>query len=390
MLAAYALLTGAFLSACIIWAVLFVRSSRQRYATLINPQVPEIAVALLDSLETPAYIIDSAMRPVYSNAAAAADLRRQTEFLKNTQFLRAMRDVMQNAKPYLWVPETDSAHSSYRVRALRLTPGFVAVLVTDLSAEKRLTAIRRDFIANVSHELKTPAAAMSLLAEAIITAKNEPEIVAQFAQDILTEAERLGALTRDIINLSQAQAELLPQELTQLSIWELIAAEVTAHTNYAAQHKIELVLTEPSPKQLQATVLGQHTLLSRAVANLLTNAINYSPAGSSVGIGLEINKNKAEITVTDNGPGIAPELQERIFERFFRADTARTRSTGGTGLGLAIVRHTMRSHGGKVTLWSQPGQGSTFTLQLPLIADNPKAVKNKHKKPKRKVKLRER
>ncbi len=241
--------------------------------------------------------------------------------------------------------------------------------------------MRRDFIANVSHELKTPIAAISLLSEAVLEAADEPEIVRSFAKKLRKESRRLGDLSRDIIQLSEAQTSLQPEDREPVSLAAIVRAEVEAHQEFAAQQGIEIVLTDPEALAEDPVTLGRPTSIGTVIANLLTNAIRHSPEGASVGIGMEIEGSDCRITVTDQGEGIAAEHLPRIFERFYRVDTARSRDGGGTGLGLSIARHTMRAHGGDISVWSQPGVGSSFTLTFPVV-DKPQLVKTR-KRPKR-------
>jgi two-component system sensor histidine kinase SenX3 len=264
-------------------------------------------------------------------------------------------------------PQTIVAH----VRSLG--DGFVVVDATDTSAAVRLEAVRRDFVANVGHELKTPVGALAVLAEAVLDA-DDPDEVAHFATRILNESHRLGALVTELIALSRLQgAEKLP-ELVTVDVDEVLAealkrvrvpAEATASASGgddAGDDPRERFLLD-APSGLE--VAGDRTLLVTALANLLENALAYSPHGTPVSVRRRRQGDRIEISVTDRGIGIAPEHQQRVFERFFRVDPARSRATGGTGLGLAIVKHVAANHGGEVRLWSQVGVGSTFTLRVP-------------------------
>ena len=252
-----------------------------------------------------------------------------------------------------------------------LGDGFVVVEASDTSAAVRLEAVRRDFVANVGHELKTPVGAMGVLAEAVLDA-DDPEEVTRFATKILHESRRMGALVTELIELSRLQgAEPLP-ELDPVDVDDVISRAVARVRVSAETAGTDLTLDAPSGLE----VAGKSTLLVTALANLLENAVAYSPSGSSVSVrrrrvrGAD-GTDGVEISVTDRGIGIAPEHQERVFERFFRVDPARSRATGGTGLGLAIVKHVAANHGGDVRVWSEPGVGSTFTLRLPAPAGEP-------------------
>jgi two-component system, OmpR family, sensor histidine kinase SenX3 len=247
---------------------------------------------------------------------------------------------------------------------------FTVIDASDESDAVRLEATRRDFVANVSHELKTPVGAMALLAEAVLDAADDPREVRRFGTKILNEANRLGTLVTELIALSRLQgAERLP-ELGTVEV-DTVVAEALDRCRLAAESaSIRITVDPPSGLLLN----GDATLLVTALSNLLDNAVSYSPAGSPVSVSRRLVDGLVEIAVTDRGLGIAPEQQERVFERFFRIDQARSRSTGGTGLGLAIVKHVAANHGGDVQLWSQPGIGSTFTLRIPAHPDSPQQV----------------
>ena len=244
---------------------------------------------------------------------------------------------------------------------------FIVIDASDESDAVRLDATRRDFVANVSHELKTPVGAMALLAEAVLDAADDPLEVRRFGTKILNEATRLGALVTELIALSRLEgAERLPQ-LATVEVDEVVR-EALARCRLAAESaEIRITVDPPSGLLLK----GDTTLLVTALSNLLDNAVSYSQPGSPVSVSRRLADGFVEIAVTDRGLGIAPEQQERVFERFFRIDQARSRATGGTGLGLAIVKHVAANHGGDVQLWSKPGTGSTFTLRIPAHTDSP-------------------
>ena len=246
-----------------------------------------------------------------------------------------------------------------------LTDQFTVVDAADESDAVRLEATRRDFVANVSHELKTPVGALALLAEAVQDAAGDPAEVRRFSAKIVREATRLGTLVTELIALSRLQgAERLP-ELAPLEVDEVVAAALGRSALVAESAGVEITTDEPTG----LVVNGDRTLLVTALSNLIDNAIAYSPQGSPVSVSRRRADGYVEIAVTDRGIGIAEELQHRVFERFFRVDPARSRATGGTGLGLAIVKHVAANHGGEVRLWSKPGTGSTFTIRLPIDAD---------------------
>ncbi|GLZ30726.1 two-component sensor histidine kinase [Lentzea sp. NBRC 105346] len=245
-----------------------------------------------------------------------------------------------------------------------LVEGFTVVDASDESEAVRLEQTRRDFVANVSHELKTPVGALALLAEAVLDASDDQEEVRRFSAKIMQEATRLGTLVTELIALSRLQgAEKLP-ELTDVEV-DVVISEALSRSKLAAESvNIDIATDEPSG----LLVPGDRTLLVTALSNLLDNAVSYSPPGSPVSVSRRLVDGHVEIAVTDRGIGIAEDQQTRVFERFYRVDKARSRATGGTGLGLAIVKHVAANHGGEVKLWSLPGTGSTFTLRLPAAA----------------------
>jgi two-component system sensor histidine kinase SenX3 len=247
---------------------------------------------------------------------------------------------------------------------------FTVIDASDESDAVRLEATRRDFVANVSHELKTPVGAMALLAEAVLDAADDPHEVRRFGTKILNEANRLGTLVTELIALSRLQgAERLP-ELATVEVDKVVNQALGRCRLAAEAANIRITVDPPSGLLLN----GDATLLVTALSNLLDNAVSYSTPGSPVSVSRRLEHGFVEIAVTDRGLGIASEHQERVFERFFRIDQARSRSTGGTGLGLAIVKHVAANHGGDVQLWSKPGTGSTFTLRIPAHPDSPQQV----------------
>ena len=238
---------------------------------------------------------------------------------------------------------------------------FAVIYVTDDSEVARMEATRRDFVANVSHELKTPVGAMGVLSEALLESADDPDTVRRFAEKMHVESQRLANMVTELIELSRLQgAEPLP-ELEAVDV-DTVVAEALSRAKVAADNADIAVATD-RPSGFR--VLGDQGLLVTALANLVSNAIAYSPQGSPVSISRRRRGGNIEIAVTDRGIGIAREHQERVFERFFRVDKARSRATGGTGLGLAIVKHVAANHNGSIRLWSQPGTGSTFTLSIP-------------------------
>ena len=253
-----------------------------------------------------------------------------------------------------------------QVRVAQVSGRHLVVLAEDMTQARRLEAVRRDFVVNVSHELKTPVGALSLLAETVQDAADDPAAVRKFAGRMQSEAARLAALVQEIIELSRLQTAGALEETQLIDIDTVLAEAADRAQTTAAARKVTIELGG----DCGAKVFGDRNLLVTAVRNLLDNAVAYSPEATHVGVGVKVAGPIVEIAVVDSGIGIPAAEQERIFERFYRVDQARSRETGGTGLGLSIVKHVAADHGGEVTVWSQPGRGSTFTLRLPK-ADEP-------------------
>jgi two-component system sensor histidine kinase SenX3 len=254
---------------------------------------------------------------------------------------------------------------SVLARLAPLGSSMVLVLVEDRTEAVRIDAVRRDFVANVSHELKTPVGALALLAEALVNAADDPETVRRFAGQMQREAGRLSRLVQDVIDLSRLQGDDPLGAPTNVAVDAVITEAVDRSALTAQSRGIALATATPSG----LCVRGDAQQLVMALSNLVENAVRYSPDSSRVALSarsvLVPGGEIVEISVTDEGPGIPEEERSRIFERFYRIDAARSRDTGGTGLGLAIVKHVAASHGGEVTVWSAEGAGSTFTLRLP-------------------------
>lgn len=262
-----------------------------------------------------------------------------------------------------------AAPHQFAVRAVPLSDERVLLLADDRTQALRIDETRRDFVANISHELKTPVGAISLLAEAVEAAADEPEAVRGFAVRLSHQAARLSELVSQVIALSRLQSSepLLAAERVPLDA--VVAAAVERCRPLAEGKQVTVTVNAAA----HPATWGDADQLETAVTNLVQNAIAYSDAGARVVVSLRAvadpDDPRVEIAVSDNGIGIAEENQQRVFERFFRVDYGRSRAHGGTGLGLALVKHIAESHGGSVTLWSQPGHGSTFTIRLPQVGE---------------------
>jgi two-component system sensor histidine kinase SenX3 len=251
-----------------------------------------------------------------------------------------------------------------QVRVAPLGEDYILLLADDRTEIARTEAVRNDFVANVSHELKTPVGAISLLAEALESFPDDEATVRRFASRMITESARLAALVQDIIELSRLQSKDVAQAGADVDM-NAVIAEAVDRTRLAAQSKNIAIVVGPA---VPARVHGDAAQLVTALRNLIDNAVRYSPENTQVGIGLSVRDGVVSVSVSDQGDGMSPADQERVFERFYRVDAARSRHTGGTGLGLSIVKHVVGNHGGEVTLWSAPRTGSTFTVRLPELS----------------------
>ena len=252
------------------------------------------------------------------------------------------------------------------IRVAPMPEGLVLVLADDLTSARRVEATRRDFVANVSHELKTPIGAISLLAEAVEEAADDPVAVRRFAARMGIESARLADLVVQIIDLSRLQADDLMSQAESIEVDDVLIEAVDRCRVDAERHQVAITIAGESGLH----VMGNHLQLSTAVGNLVENALVYSDPGARVVVAarrqVRTDDDYVDITVSDNGVGIPADQLERIFERFYRVDYARSRANGGSGLGLAIVKHIAAAHNGDVLVWSQPGRGSTFTMRLPI------------------------
>lgn len=382
---------GILIGVGVTGAITLARAIGRRQAEEMRPEIPKVAISILNEVDTFAVILDASLSPVFINAAAKDEQRAIGAELTDPGFLRRARQVMLTGASDTQMPDAEDRRNSLRLHIFRVQKQFLVVLADDLGEEQRVNAMRRDFIANVSHELKTPIAAIGLLAEAVREASDDPLMVRDFSKTMMKEAKRLGNLSRDIIKLSEAQSSLDADAREAVDLRSVVHSEVEAHRTLAAQRGIDLVVTDPAERDQPAVILGRASALGTALANLISNAIRHSTQGSHVGIGMEFDRETLVVTVTDQGEGIESEHLPRLFERFYRIDASRTRDPssneedGGTGLGLSIARHTMRAHGGDIEVWSQPGVGSSFSLIFPLSdvsSQGKKKSKNEKKKKK--------
>jgi two-component system sensor histidine kinase SenX3 len=349
-------------------AVLAVTASHARRASenVSETAIGDGAAEVLSVVGRAYVVVDSTNGVVKANPSAYAyglikghslvhsELKTMTE--------RVRRDgVIEEAQFELPRTPLSGSNIVVHVRAAAVGEEFILLLADDRTELTRTEAVRNDFVANVSHELKTPVGAISLLSEAIDDAAEDEEAVRRFAQRLHKESKRLAALVQDIIELSRLQGTNVTVKGGPVSVDTVITEAVDRNKISADAKNISIVVGRASG----AMVHGDADQITMGLRNLIDNAIRYSPEGTKVGVGSRVADGVVAISVTDQGPGISPEDQERVFERFYRVDSARSRQTGGTGLGLSIVKHVFTNHGGEVTVWSQPGQGSTFTVRMP-------------------------
>lgn len=336
-----------------------------------NPRtLPEMLLETLTLLDGDSLILAPGEIPIFSTPGIESlgilkDGRIQSSELLAT--IRVVRRTHIQQVGRIDIPRGPIGEGKHEltVKVLPLTrDDLVLVFVSDESEAQRVHDIRRDFVANISHELKTPIGALSLLSEAVLGAKDDPESVVKFATRMQSEAKRLTDLVQEIIHLSRVQ-DSDPLQLAQEVDVEYLIREAMDQCQIGAENRnITITYAESS----SAIVLGDRDQLIMALHNLIENAINYSPENTKVSISTTRENGVIDIAITDQGIGISESEQDRIFERFYRVDPARSRQTGGTGLGLSIVKHVASKHGGEVKIWSVQNVGSTFSLRLPLYS----------------------
>jgi two-component system sensor histidine kinase SenX3 len=342
-------------------------SMRPDATAVLSPGVDTV----LSVLRSSAVVLDEGDIVVKASSAAYALGLVRGGRLAVDQMLQIARETRRDGEirqVELELPRRGPGRGEGLAVSARVAPlgsRLLLLLVEDLTEARKIEAVRRDFVANVSHELKTPVGALSLLSEAVMDASDDPEAVIRFAGRMQIEATRLTSLVQEIIDLSRVQNDDPLDDAESVAVDELVTEAVDRCRHQATAKQITMA-TGGAP---DLRIWGNRGQLVAALGNLVENAVNYSPARTRVGIaGRRIaapGGDMIEISVTDQGIGISEKDRDRIFERFYRVDPARSRQTGGTGLGLSIVKHVAASHGGEATVWSAEGQGSTFTLRLP-------------------------
>ena len=331
------------------------------------PGVAEETLRVLDLLTDAWLLVDRSDRVIArSRAADALGLVKDVD-VRHSQ----LRDLVREARRRSSTVETtlalargpiDAARVDLRIKIGVLSDELILVLVEDETQARRIEETRRDFVVNVSHELKTPVGGLRLLAEAVEDASDDPEAVARFAGRMKTETVRLASLVQEIVDLSRLQGSNTLATATPVDLDGCALRALDELRLIAEDRQIELQLASDDKPHI---IMGDGNLLTTAIRNLVSNALNYSEANTRITVGLTRVDDDVLVEVADEGIGISPENLQRIFERFYRVDPARSRRTGGTGLGLAIVKHVCANHGGEVRVWSEPGVGSTFVLQFP-------------------------
>ena len=353
---------GATAGALVTWMWRY-SERRETEVPEIEHTVPDGAEAVLSVLSSSAVIVDTDDTVLQASAPAVAMGLLREERLPN-ELMTLVRQVRRDGQVREAEVQLDHRHGNVthvHARVAPLSSRLVVVLADDRTHAERVEAIRRDFVANVSHELKTPIGALNLLAEAVAEAKDDPDSVVRFSSRMQAESIRLTRLVQQIIDLSRLQNDAVSEEATAVKVDELVA-EASEHSATEAERMDIEIATSVEPGLL---VHGDRGQLHAAVSNLVENAVAYSPQEARVVVTAELAGDEVRISVADQGIGIPGDEIDRIFERFYRVDPARARTTGGTGLGLSIVKHVAASHGGSVDVWSEPGAGSTFTLVLP-------------------------
>ncbi|MCS6588689.1 sensor histidine kinase [Curtobacterium flaccumfaciens] len=358
------LLGGVFGAGVVVLIITAERTARA--ADVAERTLPDGVAAVIATMHNPAVVIDPSNTVVAASPQALTAglvVRRRLVHHELLELIDRVRKSGEMGSEDLELPRGRHGEliGYLSFRAAQLGNRYVLLTADDLTESRRIDEVRRDFVANISHELKTPIGAIGLLSETLVLAADDPVHVKKFAAQLITESERLGALTKDIIELSRLQSVDALENSEETGIDKIVQAAIDANEVVARARSIEIIRAKKS----KLRVMGDRGLLQVAVSNLIANAVKYSPDGTRVGVGVRSSKGFVEIAITDQGVGIPEADLDRVFERFYRVDPARSRATGGTGLGLAIVKHVVSNHGGDVRVWSQPGKGSTFTIRLP-------------------------
>src|SRR5690554_566397 len=366
LLVAMSLAFGIAVGAGLVALMHFAARRGYRAEQVVSGAVPDGVEQVLDALESAGVVLDPSNNVVKTSPGAFTLGLVTAQALVHPELVALVDRARQSGEPETEDVELargpfSDANIYLHIRAARLGTRYVLLLAQDRTESYRLEEVRRDFVANISHELKTPIGAVGLLAEALQAASDDPEQVRKFAKRLTKESDRLARITQEIIQLSRLQAADALGQPSAVDIDEVVAKAIDQNRVHADSNHVTIA----SGGDAGAQVYGDEALLVVALDNLISNAVQYSPKRSRVGVGVSLTDGVVEIAVTDQGPGIPEAERDRVFERFYRIDDARSRHTGGTGLGLSIVKHVVQNHGGDLRLWSQLGSGSTFTIRLP-------------------------
>ncbi|HET9311708.1 MAG TPA: ATP-binding protein [Actinomycetota bacterium] len=324
---------------------------------------------ILDSMHEGVLLLDADLETAFTNSALDRHLGNRpasvTELFP-VPLREAVRKVATSAVPITVEAELSAPSRWLRITASPAGEGSVLMVVTDITDARRIEAVRRDFVANASHELKTPAASIQAAAETLRSVVGEdPGAAPKFAVQLEREALRLSRIVADLLDLSRLESGSDLADRVRLDA--LAREEVERFADQAREAAISLSVSASEP----ATIGGSARDLSLLIRNLIDNAVRYTPPEGTVAVRVSTEGADVRLEVRDSGVGIPTRDLPRVFERFYRVDRARSRETGGTGLGLAIVRHVAENHGGSVSVTSEVGAGSTFTVRLPTTDPGP-------------------
>lgn len=371
----FAVVTVLITTASVIATASVIRSRSARFrARLDHKSLTEIASRLISVLANAGLLVDDSLAVLRATNSAIALGLVSGQTIRSREIQDLVRHVQASNSTHdveFELPLASGGETRFlSARAVAIGDGFVLVLVEDKTDDRDFESIRRDFIANVTHEIKTPIGAITLLSEAIEGALDDPARMHKFADSLRRETQRLSNLVTEIIQLSRVESSDVFASARPVSVGAIIR-EAIERTIVIADAKN---VTVHAKYRDDVEVMGDRELLTVAIKNLLENAIQYSDPNSQVGIGVNTRNGHVDINVTDQGIGIPSDEQARVFERFYRVDESRDRTTGGTGLGLSLVKHITQSHRGEVTLFSQPTVGSTFSIRLPRLVNTSKEI----------------
>ena len=320
----------------------------------------ELLSLAFDALPSGVVIAEADATILYKNAAAKAISGvRHVDVLVEEAVVALIKTTMDSEAQHRRFETSGSASRSFDLRTKHLSDGRIVATVEDVTEQARVDTVRTDFVANLSHELKTPIGGIAALADTMI-GETDPQVIERLLSRIVDESYRLSHIVDDLLDLSRI-------EFGGADDWEpVLVADVVSEVVARMHHEASRAGVVVEAKNVAGTrVLGDRMQLVSALENLVSNAVKYSGDGKTVLVEVQATSELVSIAVIDQGIGIGAKDHQRIFERFYRVDRARSRSTGGSGLGLSIVRHVVSNHGGTVSVVSEEGRGSTFTMVLP-------------------------